>query len=100
MKRLAPCVLLLAAAGVVAAPAPSQRAAPDHPEVVLRGWIYDRDLAARAPSFVTSQRDYQSVAQAWGITDLVSGVDNSVCLRRQSGVVSIAFLPHLAAFRK
>jgi hypothetical protein len=61
-------LVLAAAAPVHAAPAPFHRPEAAHPEVVLRGWIGD-DVAARAPSFVTRQSDYESVARAFGIAD-------------------------------
>jgi len=60
---------LALAVPVNAAPAPFQRAEAAHPEVVLRGWIHDANVAACAPTFITRQSDYESVAKAWGIAN-------------------------------
>jgi hypothetical protein len=67
-RMLLPLFALALAVPIHAAPAPFQRPAPDDPDVVLRGWIRDQSVAACAPSFITTQTDYESVAKAWGIT--------------------------------
>jgi hypothetical protein len=67
-RSLLPLLLVLAAAPVHAAPAPFHRPEPARPEVMLRGWIND-GVAACAPSFVTRQSDYESVARAFGIAN-------------------------------
>jgi hypothetical protein len=63
--------LAVALAGLAqAAPAPLRRPQPDQPEVVLSGWLPHPSLADGAPSMIVRQADYQSVAKAYGITNL------------------------------
>src|SRR5262249_24591990 len=70
--RLLPLLFVsLALCGLAnAAPAPFQKAAePERSEIALSGWLPAARLAVGAPSVITRQSDYESVAKAYGIAN-------------------------------